>query len=143
MSYIQWTQEQTLLFLETLQSEPVIWDPNERGHKDKKKVNDAWLRIQEILKIPTAELKKKKESLIATYRGYNRKKEASIKSGAGVEDVYRPVWFAYEYMDSFLGSVFKCKKTINTVSFLLINMFLHNYVHNTKDNTFVHLRHHM
>ncbi|XP_045504526.1 uncharacterized protein LOC123701174 [Colias croceus] len=42
MSGIQWSQEQTMLFLETLQAEPFIWDPSEKSHKDKKKVNDAW-----------------------------------------------------------------------------------------------------
>lgn len=31
-------QEQILSFLEILQSEPIIWDPNHKSHKDKKKL---------------------------------------------------------------------------------------------------------
>ncbi|XP_045491091.1 uncharacterized protein LOC123690974 [Colias croceus] len=114
MSGIQWSQEQTMLFLETLQAEPFIWDPSEKSHKDKKKVNDAWVRIRDVFEIPVEELKKKKDSLFATYRGYYRKIEASLKSGAGADDVYRPVWFAFEFMNSFLGCVYKCKQTITT-----------------------------
>jgi len=36
---------------------------------------------------------------MATFRGHLRKKKkASIKSGAGANDIYKPIWFAYEYM---------------------------------------------
>lgn len=38
----------------------------------------------------------------STFRGHLRKK-ASIKSGAGANDIYKPIWFDYEYMESFLA----------------------------------------
>lgn len=59
-------------------------------------------------------IKEKKDSLMATFRGHLRKKKASIRSGAGVNDIYKPIWFAYEYMESFLSPVYECQSTINT-----------------------------
>lgn len=77
------------------------------------------MRVRDIFEgnLTVQELKKKKDSLFATYRGYCRKIQASLKSGAGVDDVYCPVWFAFDLIDNFLGSVFKCKQTMPTVSF--------------------------
>lgn len=109
-----WTQETILQFLELYQAEPVIWDPKEPNHKDKKKINDAWIRIQNTMNIPIKELKAKKDSLMATFRGYLRKKQASIKSGASSDDIYNPIWFAYDIMEQFLAPVFHCNDTINT-----------------------------
>ena len=111
-----WSQEQQLCFLELFQSEPVIWDPKEKAHKDKKKVNDAWIRIQEVMKIPIKDLKAKKDSLMATFRGYYRKKRTSLTSGAAMEEVYKPVWFAYDVMEQFLGPVYNANSTVHTKS---------------------------
>lgn len=109
-----WTNELTFKFLELYQNEPVIWNPKLNHHKDKKKVNDAWARISGELECSITELKKKKDSLMATFRGHLRKKKASIKSGAGANDNYKPIWFAYEYMESFLAQIYECQTTINT-----------------------------
>lgn len=96
--------------------EPIIWNPKNPYHKDKNKVNDAWDRISKELniRVPMQELKTKKISLMATFRRHLRKKKASIKSGAGVNDIYKPIWFLYELMESFLGDVNECLPTINT-----------------------------
>lgn len=40
---------------------------------------------------------------MATFRGHLRKKKASIKSGVSQSDVYRPIWFLFNQMESFLG----------------------------------------
>ena len=78
----EWTNEFTLNFLEQYHNEPVLWDPTHEQHKDKRKVNDAWLRLSESVKRPVVELKKTKDSLMAMFRGHLRKKKASIRSGA-------------------------------------------------------------
>lgn len=77
-------------------------------------MNEAWDRISKELNIPIHELKTKKISLVATFRGHLRKKKASIKSGAGINDVYKPIWFLYELMESFLSDMNECSPTINT-----------------------------
>lgn len=66
--------------------------------------------------VPIEDLRNKKTSLFASYRGYKNKVKKSENSGAGVDDVYKPIWFAYEIIDSFFGDTTTCKKTINTVS---------------------------
>lgn len=70
-----WSNEFTLKFLELYQNEPVIWDPMHLYHKDRKQINDAWVRLREQLECPVTEIKKKKDSLMATFRGHLRKKK--------------------------------------------------------------------
>ncbi|OWR53195.1 uncharacterized protein LOC116778156 [Danaus plexippus] len=38
----------------------------------------------------------------------------SLKSGAGEDDVYKPVWLYYDAIETFLAPVYKCHVTINT-----------------------------
>ncbi|KAL4126795.1 hypothetical protein QTP88_011004 [Uroleucon formosanum] len=74
-------------------------------------------RAQEHLRttgMSSNQIKEKKDSLMATLRGHLRKKKASIRSGAGVNDIYKPIWFVYEYMESFISPVYECQSTINT-----------------------------
>lgn len=44
---------------------PCIWDPKNSSHKNKKKLNDAWVDIQTNMGEPCtiADLKKKRENL--------------------------------------------------------------------------------
>ncbi|VVC94911.1 unnamed protein product [Leptidea sinapis] len=60
------------------------------------------------------ELKTKKEILMATFRRHLKKKKDSIRSGAGSDDVYTPVWFAYDLMESFLRPVYTCSNNVNS-----------------------------
>ncbi|XP_023942754.2 uncharacterized protein LOC112049189 [Bicyclus anynana] len=109
-----WSNERELEFLECYQGEAVLWNSKDVKHKDKQTIHDAWVRISEQMETPVAELKKKRDSLMATYRGHKRKVIASIQSGAAADSVYKPIWFAYELMDSFLNNIVQCRKTLNT-----------------------------
>ncbi|KAI8425466.1 hypothetical protein MSG28_007211 [Choristoneura fumiferana] len=68
------------------------------------------------MEIPVPELKKKKESLYASYRKYRKMVKDSCKSGAGEDEVYKPVWFAYGALDLFLGDGLTPRTQINTTS---------------------------
>ncbi len=128
-----------LSFLEFYQSEPVLWDPTHAHHKDKKRINDAWQRISNSMGCSVHKLKKKKDSLMATFRAHLRKKKAAMRSGAGTCDTYKPVWFAYEYMESFLGPLYECNTTRNSqilvstrkIRQLLIFLFVIQYIYKT------------
>jgi len=80
------------------------------------------------MNIPIEELKAKKKSLMATFRPLLKKKKASIRSGAGTDDVSQPIWFAYDIMERFLGTNFEVVETINTEDevsksiFILVNI---------------------
>lgn len=64
--------------------------------------------------IPVHELKKKKDNLLATFRTNLKKKYASIRSGAGTEDVYQPIWIFYDVMAGFLEDVYESTSIMNS-----------------------------
>ncbi|XP_061383600.1 uncharacterized protein LOC116770408 [Danaus plexippus] len=111
---MEWSKKETFQFLKLFQKEPMIWDPKNKFHKNNHKVNDAWARLSEEMCRPVPELKNKKNSLMATFRQHLRRKKQSLKSGAGEDDVYKPVWLYYDAMETFLASVYKCHTSINT-----------------------------
>ncbi len=81
----------------------MLWDPKHPNHIDRIDVNDAWGRISEMLNIPVADLKKKKNSLMAKLRMHRRKIKAFQATGSGADDINKPIWFAFDLMNSFLG----------------------------------------
>lgn len=113
---MEWSNEVTLEFIRLYEQHPVIWNPKDVQHKNRNLVADAWQDICDSLSVPTTiqELKKKKESLMATFRPLLNKVKESSKTGSGVEDVYKPNWFAYECMAKFLVGVYTPKTTTST-----------------------------
>jgi len=71
-------------------------------------------------------MKKKKDSLMATYRQLLNKVKASNGTGSGAKDVIKPNWFAYNAM-AFLHGIYAAKKTIST-EVSLISCILFNYI---------------
>lgn len=51
---------------------------------------------------------------MATFRPLLKKKKSSVRSGAGTEDMFQPIWFAYDAMENFLGTIYSVEETINT-----------------------------
>ncbi|XP_063387072.1 uncharacterized protein LOC134680010 [Cydia fagiglandana] len=111
---IQWNNQIELLFIQLYQAEPILWDVSLRDYKNKLRTYDAWSRISDILEIPVDKLQQKRNSLLSSYRAYKLKVKKSIKSGAGADEIYKPSWFAYEVLDSFLRDKDTPKKTITT-----------------------------
>ncbi|GBP03978.1 hypothetical protein EVAR_74761_1 [Eumeta japonica] len=99
---LSWSNSLTLKFIELYKQEPCIWNQQDPLNKSKRDVQDAWDRIQAKMGVVTvSEMKRKKESLMAAYRQNQKKVRQFMKSGKGT---YKPPWFAYEIMDSFLGN---------------------------------------
>ncbi|XP_041970184.1 uncharacterized protein LOC121726764 [Aricia agestis] len=113
---MNWDNKTVLKFLELYQINSCIWDPQHESHKNRQCVNDAWSNIKENLGLSCSikDLKKKKESLMSAYRNYKTKIRKSERSGSGFGDVYQPTWFAFSFMDGFLGSVYTCKTSRST-----------------------------
>ncbi|KAF5284791.1 hypothetical protein FQA39_LY04516 [Lamprigera yunnana] len=113
---MEWSQEVVFEFLDAYENELVIWQPGHPQHKNRNCVNDAWLRIKNKLSIQCtiADLKKKRESLMASFRPLWRKVKASSRTGSGSEDVYKPTWFAFERMEIFLHGVSVARSTYNS-----------------------------
>lgn len=112
---MEWSNDTVLHFLQLYKNEPVIWDISNDDHKNRMKVYDAWKRISVKLgdeeKYNVPELKRKKESLMASFRLYTKKVKESKRSGDGP---YKPVWFAYEPMRKFLGDKYKPRSPLTS-----------------------------
>lgn len=111
---MDWSQDETFKFIELFQKERIIWDPKHKCHKNSQKVSDAWARLSEIMGRSQTELKNKKNSLMATFRQLLRRKKQSVRSGAGEDDIYKPVWLYYDAMETFLASIYECNTTVST-----------------------------
>lgn len=111
-----WTNEAVLEFLSLYEKHSVIWDAQNMNHKNRNIVNDAWNDIQREFSLDCTLdiLKKKKESLMSTYRTLKKKVVVSEKSGTSTDDLYKPSWFAFSFMDGFLKNVGIIRRTINT-----------------------------
>ncbi|CAI6358770.1 unnamed protein product [Macrosiphum euphorbiae] len=129
---MEWSNEMSLEFLKLYEQEPSIWNPKNPDHKNRNLVNDAWVRINNTLSFSSTiqELKKKKDSLMASFRPLLSKVKSSMKTGSGVDDVYKPNWFAFETMAKFLVSVYQPRPTISTqVSFIIISYYYYIHKH--------------
>jgi len=104
---MEWSNELILEFLDLYKQEPCIWNPKHSQHKSRNSVNDSWENISKNLSVPysISDLKKKKDSLMATFRKLHNRVKSSKKTGSGLDDIYKPNWFAYEAMTKFLHSV--------------------------------------
>lgn len=111
----EWSNDVTIEFLRLYQHESVIWNPRHRAHKSRTDVADAWKRIQKMLSVDCSikDLKKKKESLMATFRPLYNKVQESRKTSLTLAEEYRPKWFAYDFMERFLEGIYQPKGAIN------------------------------
>lgn len=96
-----WDNARELEFLKYFKEEPVLWFIHHRNHKNRAELLEAWTRISEIMNIPIKDLKHKKNSLYSSYRSYRNKIRRSLHLGP--KRKYKPCWFAFELMDSFLS----------------------------------------
>lgn len=102
---MSWNSDTVLEFLELYRREQHLWDPKHPLHRNRSEVSESWLRIQASLSIHCSitDLKKKKESLMTSFRMHLSKKK--------VQPGYRTTWFAYSLMESFLGGKYECDST--------------------------------
>ncbi|KAF5294101.1 hypothetical protein FQR65_LT10925 [Abscondita terminalis] len=112
---MDWPTEVTLEFLKLYELEPVIWNPKDANHKNRMAVQEAWMRIQQTLSVSCTipNLKRKKDSLMATFRPMINKYKESRKPGTNPDDAYTPTWFAFETMARFLHPFYNPKTTTN------------------------------
>nr|CAI5817715.1 unnamed protein product [Callosobruchus analis] len=90
------TNEETFKFLELYQAENCLWNPKNEYHKNKNVV------------------KEKKNNLMATFRLNLKNKLAYMKSVAGEDEVYQPIWIFDDVMAAFLKGVYESTSLLNT-----------------------------
>ncbi|CAG4933783.1 unnamed protein product [Parnassius apollo] len=103
---MSWTNDVVLEFLDLYKREDILWDPKNPLHRNRREISEAWTRIQTSLSINCSvqDLKKKKESLMTSFRMHWNRKKKSLGN-------YHTTWFAYPCMESFLSEKYECDST--------------------------------
>lgn len=107
---MEWTDDAVIHFVQLYRNKDILWDSKHPLYKVSNKKHEAWTEIAAEMAVDVAELKKKINSLLATYRKI-RRKVSEQTSGMSVEQ-YVP-WFAYESF-AFLHERYKPRKTTDT-----------------------------
>lgn len=105
---MEWTTAMSLRLIELYRERPLLWDPTDNEYKLGKNKLAAWKEIANLMKTDVVEVKKKTESLLASFRR-ERQREGTIPSGTGIDEAYRSKWFAFQSM-AFLMDKFKSRK---------------------------------
>ncbi|XP_063362786.1 uncharacterized protein LOC134651617 [Cydia amplana] len=113
---MDWTTENIIEFLELLQTEPSIWNHRAKVHRNRTLVRKAWNRIQSnfSLSCPVQELKRKRNSLLTQYRDILRRIKESQQKASDNDDyeIYKPSWFAFDVMNSYLSNLYESPVTV-------------------------------
>ena len=139
----KWRDEHTTKILKLYQDRPCLWNNQSEDYKDNLKKTKAYLEMIEDLAIEGLSidmLKAKIKALRTNYKKEYNKIMRSEKSGAGIDDLYKPKLFWFYQADSFLRSVTIPRKSLSTkvsketcrivIKFLLIMLIsiIHYYL---------------
>ncbi|KAL4090087.1 hypothetical protein QTP88_024988 [Uroleucon formosanum] len=89
---MDWTDEECLLLIEMFKARPILWDPT----------NNYWSEIGKEMNKNVNEVKRKMESLQASFRRERRIEGNTSRSGAGADEVFHSKWFAFKAMHQLL-----------------------------------------
>jgi len=101
-----WTNNRVIELIEDIKEHRVLWDPKDVYYKSKTKKFDCFKNLSIKYQCTVDEIKKKWTNLLQVYRSCRRKIKCTSKSGAGRDEVYKPLWFAYDYMNTFMADVY-------------------------------------
>ncbi|CAH1964058.1 unnamed protein product [Acanthoscelides obtectus] len=110
---MEWTNDKTLQLIELYRTKECLWNPKSSFYKLLNKKNDAWQGIATEMNCNTIEVKKKINSLLASFRRERQKESTTKTSGSGAGEQYYSTWFAFKSLD-FLRDKFTPKSTLNT-----------------------------
>ncbi|XKL64919.1 hypothetical protein PGB90_005005 [Kerria lacca] len=107
-TYVNWSQEHILHFIDAYKQKDILWNPKNRFYYNKIKKTAAWAELAAEIGHPVEECKKKMEYLLANLR------REKMKAKKCRDEVYRSSWFAYKSMAFILDKNTLCE----TVSIL-------------------------
>jgi Alcohol dehydrogenase transcription factor Myb/SANT-like. len=92
---MEWSEDLVLQLIEAYRERPVLWDVGHKLFKIKTKRNDVWEELATIFNTDRYEVKKKINSLLASFRR-ERRKVMCTTSGIGADEVSQSKWFAFK-----------------------------------------------
>jgi len=125
---MEWTDEVCLHLIHLYKLRLILWDPHDPQYKLGKKKIDFWTEITQILQLDVIEVRKKMDSLLASFQRERQREASSGRSGAGTDEIYHSKWFAFEEM-KFLNDKFKPRITKDTVDVSIF--FIYIIIYNT------------
>ncbi|KAK5647823.1 hypothetical protein RI129_002715 [Pyrocoelia pectoralis] len=109
---MEWSNDKVLKLIEAYRERPVLWDSTDAYYKNRNRKEDAWAELANMLDTnDTSEIKKKIQSLLASFR--REKQKLKPTSGMGTEEVYNTKWFAFSSL-LFLKDKNKPRETQDT-----------------------------
>ncbi|XP_076246304.1 uncharacterized protein LOC143186509 [Calliopsis andreniformis] len=105
---MEWTEEQVLEMVSLYEDHRELWDPQHPHYKLVTKKSDAWSEISQNMDIPVDDIKKKMQSLLASYRRERQKCDRRV-SEMGIDDIYKGTWFLFKHF-SFLNNKYKLRE---------------------------------
>ena len=76
----------------------MLWDTANIDYKHKNNKHDATKELAEQFNCDSTEVMRKWKIILAQFRRERKKISDSKSLGAGVGDIYKPKWFAFEHL---------------------------------------------
>lgn len=110
---MSWPNELSLEFIMLYKQEPVLWNLKYPNAKNRTAVTEAWNRIRSALNVDISitDLKKKKESLMTSYR-------SNVKKKLDSDGKYNIQWFGFDLMDSFLADIYSPNEKVSILIYI-------------------------
>lgn len=80
---MEWGREKCLQLVDIYEEYPVLWNPKHGFYYNKLKKHDAWVSISTRMNCGSQEVKKKMESMLASFRREKAKGKKLIGTGKG------------------------------------------------------------
>lgn len=110
----EWSKDETVKLIETVQLYPMIWDPRNSDYRNRVKKNSAVQDVSKEFGVTPEEMQRKWHNLRTQYNNEVRK-VTKKKSGAGTADV--PLQSTWEYFNAmkFVGGSAIISETLSNV----------------------------
>lgn len=98
-----WTEENVLRLITTVQQYPCIWDPKDKDKKNTSRKREVYRKIATAFEGKSPDdIRKKFSILLQCYRLYRRKVEKSKLLATDKKDIFQPNWFAFKALHEFM-----------------------------------------
>ncbi|KAG8229235.1 hypothetical protein J437_LFUL007921 [Ladona fulva] len=111
---MEWSSKDVIRLIGAYRERPELWDHNDNNYKVLSRKNEAWNDIANMCGTDTLEVRRKMNSVLASFRR-ERKKVEMAKQGAGENDEVCSSWFGYEHLQ-FLIDKFRSRGSRELVS---------------------------
>lgn len=93
---MDWTKSKIFILIDLYHNHPCLWYPKHVDYRNRKEKSDAFNEISDTMDCDVHEVKRKVESLLASFRRERQKYDLHVTSNAN--GVYKSKWFGFDKM---------------------------------------------